>query len=853
MKVKYLPIITALVALVILFAAWDVNQQRPEGVLAADAQQPTRQGAWLDSMVFTEQGDPNQAIVQLQADELDLYAYSLADATLLQTVLEDPNLTQTEAFATYFELTFNPSGPTFLDGRLNPFSNAKIRQAMNWLVDRDKIAQEIMGGLAVPKYLPLAPSDADFSRFKSTVDPLETQYEYNFSLAQSTITTEMEGMGASLMDGAWSYNGEPVSLKFIIRVEDYRRPTGDYVADQLEAIGFTIDRMYLTREEASPIWNLSDPAEGQWHIYTGGWVSTAIYRDVATNFGFFYTPLGGFSPLWQAYNPTPEFQAICDQLWTNDFSSLEERGALFEQALGMAMNDSGEGTTGSGSLHVWLVDTVYFNPRRSGTMVASDLVGGTTSADLFPYIARFEGVEGGDMRIAQPGLLVDPWNPVAGSNWVYDNFPMRMTTDQATLSDPNTGLEWAQRLEKADCVVKEGTPITKTLDWVSLTYSPVITIPLDAWVDWDATSQTFISAGEVATPTLVANSKCTVTYPVDLFSTVTWHDGSPLSMGDFLMRMILQFDRAKPLSEIYDEFYVGTFQAFMSHFRGVKIESIDPLVITTYDDMTNYLDVELLASQETWWPSYGYLGENPGAWHNLTPAIRGEVDREIAFSNDKANQLGIEWTNFIAGASLPVLESWMNISAGENYIPYAPTMGQFVSAEEATARWSTLQAWYAARQHFWLGTGPFYVDQISFEPKQLILTHFETFVDASGRWDTFAAPSVPVLELNHSSGAPGSYFNLSGTGFPADSEVFIMANNAIVSSMQVDSSGAISFTLGTIQAKPGDYHLRLTANPSAGVLMTLDMGQPTWPREGELPVIFLVQPLTIHIPIINKN
>ena len=42
-----------------------------------------------------------------------------------------------------------------------------------------------------------------------------------------------------------------------------------------------------------------------------------------------------------------------------------------------------------------------------------------------------------------------------------------------------------------------------------------------------------------------ANVKSVVTYPADLFDTVKWHDGSPISVGDFVMTMIQSFDPAK--------------------------------------------------------------------------------------------------------------------------------------------------------------------------------------------------------------------------------------------------------------------------------------------------------------------
>jgi ABC-type transport system substrate-binding protein len=61
-----------------------------------------------------------------------------------------------------------------------------------------------------------------------------------------------------------------------------------------------------------------------------------------------------------------------------------------------------------------------------------------------------------------------------------------------------------------------------------------------------------------------ANVKSTVTYPADLFQAVKWHDGSPLDASDFVMRMIMTFDPAKPQSAIYDASQVETLDAFLN-------------------------------------------------------------------------------------------------------------------------------------------------------------------------------------------------------------------------------------------------------------------------------------------------
>ncbi len=436
------------------------------------AEPSTRMGAWVDQLVFTEQNDANAAVKQLQANDLDVYAYSVSDAQLFEEVKADPNLGYTSAFGSYTELTFNPWGPTFEDGRLNPFGNPKVREAMNWLMDRNYIVQEIYGGLAVPKVTSLNSAFPDYARYIDTVRALEVKYAYNLDQAKAVIDAEMTAMGATLgTDGKWTFNGEPVVIIAIIRTEDERREIGDYVCNQLEAIGFTTDRQYKTRSEASPIWNQSEPKLGLMHFYTGGWITTAVSRDDATNFGYFYTPLGSGSPLWQGYVNDPAYyngtDGVADKLWVNDFASMDERGELFKQALEMAQLEG---------QRVWLVDQTSFSPQVADVSVAYDLAGGVAGSALYPFTIRFADQEGGIMRIAQPGILVEPWNPVAGSNWVYDAAAQSAAADYGVIPDPYTGLYYPQRIESAAVVVEEGLPVAKTLDWLTLETAPVDSI-----------------------------------------------------------------------------------------------------------------------------------------------------------------------------------------------------------------------------------------------------------------------------------------------------------------------------------------------------------------------------------------
>jgi peptide/nickel transport system substrate-binding protein len=81
-----------------------------------------RNGAWLDGVAFVEEGDPYNAVARLQSGELDAYPYTVRDPALFAQVKADPSLGYVESHDLYYEITLNPAGPEFYDGRLNPFA-----------------------------------------------------------------------------------------------------------------------------------------------------------------------------------------------------------------------------------------------------------------------------------------------------------------------------------------------------------------------------------------------------------------------------------------------------------------------------------------------------------------------------------------------------------------------------------------------------------------------------------------------------------------------------------------------------------------------------------------------------------
>lgn len=706
-----------------------------ETLVAPTATPAKRTGAWVDEVIFVEEPNNEAGVDRLAAGELDLYNFPTSDPAILGAIRDNPDLTYFESVGSYAELTFNPAGPVFQgSGRLNPFAISKIREAMNWLVDRNYIIDEFAGGLGSIKLFPIVTVFPDYARYADVARALEAKYAHNTEKAAAVIRAQMEKLGAEWVDGRWQYDGEPVEIKFLIRVEDERREYGDYVSNLLELLGFTVERMYRTAAEASPIWIRGNPQDGEWHIYTGGWITTAISRDQGGSFDFFFTPRGLPFPLWQAYTPSEELAEIADRLKRNDYSTLEERRELFSRAMELALEDSA---------HIFLYDQTSISPYRAEVEVTGDLAGAIYGARLWPYTLRRAGQVGGALTIGMPSILTEPWNPIAGTKWIYDTSLIQATGDPAALPDPFTGLNLPQRLASGEVYVEQGLPVASTLDWVRLEFVPSNKVPDDAWVDWDAAEQRFLTAAEAYTQTETAKLKVVCNYEDTLYQTA-WHDGSPFDLSDIVMAMIMHFDRAKKESAIFDEATVPAFESFIASFKGWRIAAEDPLVVEYYSDEFA-LDAEAAVSEVACgWPEYG---QGYAPWHMVGLGILAETSEKLAFSSAKADLRGVEWMSYIAGPSLEILGDKLAQAATDNYIPYEPTLGATVTPQEARARWANYREWNRTKRHFWLGNGPFYLERAFPREGSVVLKRNPSFIDVADKWAGYETPRIAEVEI----------------------------------------------------------------------------------------------------------
>jgi len=777
-----------------------------------------RTGAWVDEVVFFEEPSHPKGVEMVRTGAADVYTFGISAPALVRTIVE--NVGYEKAYGLFVEISFNPFGPRYRDGRLNPFSVPRVREAMNWLTDRDFLVAEFYGGVAgMPRFFPITPTFPDYAKLADVARRLELEYAYDFERGKAVIAEEMVKLGATLVGGKWHDGGQPVIVKVLIRPEDERLQIGDYVADQLERIGFTTVRDYKRAAEASPIWFAGDPALGLFDVYTGGWITTVVDRDQADNWDFFYTKRGlPGRPLWEAYTPDPVHDKLWEDLSMNRFATEEERLEMMGRALEYGMKDS---------VRIFVTNRVGHFARNKDISVAADLAGGISGAWLWSRTLRWRDRVGGTVLMGQTSMLTEPWNPLGGSNWIFDQMIIRGTTDYATLPDPFTGLPWPQNVARAEVFVLKGVPSLLTLregvdfggglrGWITQTFMDEIVVPGDAWADWDAKTQTFITADQRFGGRTTARSMVRVTYPASVFDRL-WHDGSKMTVGDMILAFIIGFDRAKEESAIYDAAVVPAFRTFMGHFKGLRIVRTSPdVVFEVYSDSV-FLEAELTAAARAafLWPTFAF---GPGPWHTLTLGIQAEAAGRLAFSTGQARARGVEQTSYIAGPSLVILNEYLSANAGTGFFPYAPTLGRFITAAEANARWANLAKWSADRGHLFVSNGPLFVDSVRTVEKVVVTRRFPGFTDPAGKWAVFGEPKLAEVAVT---GRP-----TIRAGEATDITVNIMFRDEPYPLVQLDFVRFLLFDgVGNIVAtgegtpvRDGQYVIRLTADQTRGLV-----------------------------------
>ncbi|NSW54150.1 MAG: protein kinase [Anaerolineae bacterium] len=705
----------------------EVNQGQQS---AAEEQNPAeaevvsgteRRGGWLDEIVIVY-ASREDAIARTAAGELQLSSLAY-DQPFQFYEISGSNLEPLIYTNRVYELTINPAGnPTFKgSGALNPFSSPDIRRALNFLIDREFIAQEIFGGLAQPRWVPVPRNTRDDWQF-DRLRELEDTYRYQPDLAGEIITKEMQRLGAERVGGTWHYQGEPLVLVFLIRDDSngLRVPLGDYIAGQLESVGFQVERRYLGGAEAQELWLYGDPREGAWHLYTGAWNNDDWIRDAGPDFQFYSSDVSeyaGFSPLWQSYTQVnPEYDLAANLLAQREYTSVKQRDSLMDDAI-RYYNDA--------PYRLFLAEGQAAQAASPAVRAALDPLAGVFDLPLWALTLRYKEQEGGTLTLGMPDMFCDLVTAVE-ADCAGDRQWLHAINSGGMVYNPVLQLPVPYRVESAVITAVEGVPIRPDESGVQLNFTDVIEVPPEAWVDWDLKANQFITAAQAFPEGRTVAVKSTVTYPADLYQAVTWHDGSPFSAADVVFHLIYQLYRSHPDADGYDPFAPNPHDGGIVAWR---IKSTDPLTIEVYRDLW---ELDAANNVVDLWPDYG-ASEAP--WHVITVANWADLQGFSAISRGRMEQAGIDtpmsWLN--PENSAPIREL-LQQEFDSAYIPYFETMVNFTNEEEARARYENLMRFYDQHGHLFVGTGAYLLAQYELYGYLSLAPH-PAYPDPADRWE----------------------------------------------------------------------------------------------------------------------
>ncbi len=626
--------------------------------------------------------DEDKAIRDLALGKADAIIDIIAKPENVRFAEQNPNIKLYFSICGLYDLLVNPVP---CKNQFNPFSIPEVRLALQYAFNRKYIADEILQGLAVPVVTHKWPGYPDYERLKPFMEKLQQEYSYNFTKAWKLVYDALTKHGCKLVHGKWYCNGKPVVVKIFIRVEDYRRQIGDYVASVLEKLGFTVQKIYRTGKEAIPIVYSGDPRTCQWNIYTEGWVWTSMEAYPDSDYEFFCCdPASGSIFLY--YKPPKKLVELADKLAAGNYTSLEQRNELIKQILELDLKQA---------VRIWLI------ARKCPFAVYKDLIIPESTFDVVAglwsplafRVAHLKGepVGGKAVLLETRQMFVSAWNPIGGETWIYDIEITQYLWDPGLITHPKTGEYIPYRIV-----------------YKVYTAGPHGKLPIPAGtIIWDPKARMW-----KPTPYKYAKSKVVVRF---IFG--KWHDNTTMNMADVLAWLALQLDIATNGTPVYDPNIVGpTLMTFKKIFRGIRIVNSD--AVELYLDYW-HPDKSMIARYASiLWPVLPY--------HLVALIYKAVADRKIALSSEKSEEWGVPWLDLAKGKSISILKTYLEKALRDpaSFIP--DSLKGRITPADLKARLEALLKFYKTYGHFYVSNGPYILEKVDTIAKVVILKAFRT-------------------------------------------------------------------------------------------------------------------------------
>jgi peptide/nickel transport system substrate-binding protein len=668
--------------------------------------QVQQKGPYIDQARFIQRTDENLALEEVKSGSLDMYFFPIPHEAA-NDARNDPRLKVYDTTAGSLGFFVNPA-PAVDPKILNPFQFKAVRYALNYLIDRDFVVNEILKGYGSPLIDPFGVYSPEYLNIIDTVESFG--FRYNPSLASSMISEAMIAAGATNDGGKWVFNGNPISIKLFMRQDDPKKVSmGELVASELEKIGFSIQRDYGDLNKANTVVYGSDPKNLQWQIYTEEFAGPRAFvkYNPAVPAQMYATWLsrmpGSQNPTyWNYQNAT--LDEITQKIAFFNFTSEEERNQLVSDAVRMGIQES----------------VRIFVAQKTDPFVASANVQGLVNdfgAGITSKYSLLNARSGGDgnvsLDVGVKQIHQGSWNPIGGLQDLYSASIYSMAADTATYRHPYTGEVIAFRSPWTD-ITTEG-PFGK------------INVPSDV-IKWNQTLQQWVQAGEGST----AISKVTFT---PLYS--KWHNGIQMDVSDMMYADYFAYEwgtNTGPGDRTVDAEYTPTTSEALKLSKGSRY--VAPDRIESYIDIWHYDDKEIAGSGT-------FFATEP--WEIVAASERIVTDGRLAYSRSEAQAKGIGWYDPIVREHADMIKAELQKMKNEQFVP--PALRNIITVEDAIKRYDASISWIENHGHAIIGNGAFYLDNFNVAGGTITINAFR---DASypfemGHWSQYELPAVAEI------------------------------------------------------------------------------------------------------------
>jgi peptide/nickel transport system substrate-binding protein len=668
-----------------------------------DAQQSNTKGPFVDEVRFIHYLDENVAIEQIKSGTLDSY-YFRAPLEIASDLSDDPSLKVYDRISGSFSLLLNPA-PSKDDNFINPFAFRQIRTAMNYLIDREFIANEVLKGYGTPLVDPFGVYSPEYLNVADVVETFA--FRYNPSLAEKLISDTIMDKGAIKENGKWTFRGNPISIKVLIRSDDSaRKSLGEIMASELEKVGFTVLKDYGDLNKANRLIYGSDPQDLQWQVYTESFVgSTAFVKDNAALTAQMYAPWQGNMPggqnpsFWNYKNST--LDQITQRIVFYNFTSEQARNDLLRNATRDGIQEA---------VRIFVarnIDPIVASASLRG--LVNDFGAGITSKYS---LINVRPTKDKSLDIGVKQIYQGAWNNVGGFTDAYSLNIYSAVSDSGTFRNPYTGEIIPMRNEWTSIATKG--PLNR------LVVSP------DAKV-WDPLRHIWINQNTTA--------MSTVTYKI-LYS--NWHNGIPMDKSDLLYSYYFPFEWATNEGQndkTFDPEYGSKVSSSLPLTKGIRFIRDD--LVESYVDQWHYDEKEIAGSASLW---------TDVPWEITAATERLVTSGKFAYSRGEANSKNVDWLSLIIPQHAMAIKSELQKMSAEGFVPAA--LKDIVSPADAKKRYDASIRWIDAHKHAIISNGPFFLDNFNPSGRTITIKAYRdnTYPFDQGHWSLFESPRLATVK-----------------------------------------------------------------------------------------------------------